>query len=491
MRLLGAKIGGQLICSDAKFTNPRAKDDTNAYAFSAEGTDVGRDLLLRGAKATGEVRLLGAKIGGQFICSVAVFTNPRAKDDTNAYAFNADGTEVGEICIFDSVKTTGMVRLLGAKIGRSLSCHNATFKNPGAPQYGKAHAFIGDGLEVDGDMLFTDAEASGMVRLLGAKIGGQLNCDGATFGNPRAGKGNEAYAFSADSMDVGESFFFRFVTATGGIRIVGAIFKSNLSIVEGEFSHAGGYAIDLEGAKIDATLFLMGIKMVSGSINLTHTRCGVLADDPSWWRKDALYLDGFEYRAVGSGGEMDVSERLRWLDCEASPEFRLQPYEQLIKVYRDMGHESDAREVAIAKQEALRKYGQLSWRGRAWNWTLGTLIAHGYRPWRVLLPALLVVILGTAAFGDGFNRGLMVPTNTRYLEESIKLPDQYPMFSALGYSIDAFVPIVDLRQQAFWVPAGNGFWGLALWGYMWFHIASGWVLTTIFVLGFTGVVRKD
>ncbi len=192
MRLLGAKIGGQLICSDAKFTNPRAKDDTNAYAFSAEGTDVGRDLLLRGAKATGEVRLLGAKIGGQFICSVAVFTNPRAKDDTNAYAFNADGTEVGEICIFDSVKTTGMVRLLGAKIG------------------------------------------------------GQLNCDGATFGNPRAGKGNEAYAFSADSMDVGESFFFRFVTATGGIRIVGAIFKSNLSIVEGEFSHAGGYAIDLE-----------------------------------------------------------------------------------------------------------------------------------------------------------------------------------------------------------------------------------------------------
>ena len=191
VRLLGAKIGGQLICSDAKFTNPRAKDDTNAYAFSAEGTDVGRDLLLRGAKATGEVRLLGAKIGGQFICSVAVFTNPRAKDDTNAYAFNADGTEVGEICIFDSVKTTGMVRLLGAKIGRSLSCHNATFKNPGAPQYGKAHAFIGDGLEVDGDMLFTDAEASGMVRLLGAKIGGQLNCDGATFGNPRAGKGNE------------------------------------------------------------------------------------------------------------------------------------------------------------------------------------------------------------------------------------------------------------------------------------------------------------
>ena len=160
-------------------------------------------------------------------------------------------------------------------------------------------------------------------------------------------------------------------------------------------------------------------------------------------------------------------------------------------MYRELGHEADARKVAIAKQQALRKKGGLSPTGWVWNRLLGFLVGYGYRPWLVLFPALFVIVLGAVVFGVADDSGLMVPASARYLDPAVDLPAAYPFFSPLGYSIDAFVPILDLRQQVFWVPSGEGGWGLALWIYMWVHIALGWILTTIFVLGFTGVVRKD
>lgn len=73
------------------------------------------------------------------------------------------------------------------------------------------------------------------------------------------------------------------------------------------------------------------------------------------------------------------------------------------------------------------------------------------------------------------------------------LPVGHPEFSPLIYAVDSFLPIVDLHQESYWLPRENGWAGS--WGwvkiYLWFHIAFGWILTTLAVVGLTGIVKKD
>ncbi len=77
----------------------------------------------------------------------------------------------------------------------------------------------------------------------------------------------------------------------------------------------------------------------------------------------------------------------------------------------------------------------------------------------------------------------------------------YAVFNPLVYSIDTFTPIIDLHQQKLWLPdASKGREiplliikvrsGDLLRRWVWFQIIAGWVLTTLWVAGFTGLVRN-
>ena len=78
------------------------------------------------------------------------------------------------------------------------------------------------------------------------------------------------------------------------------------------------------------------------------------------------------------------------------------------------------------------------------------------------------------------------------------VPTSYPVFTAFVYSLDTLIPLVELHQQGYWLPNANegsdwiGFTsGAWLRVYLWVHIGAGWVLTTLAVAGFTGLVRRE
>jgi hypothetical protein len=58
------------------------------------------------------------------------------------------------------------------------------------------------------------------------------------------------------------------------------------------------------------------------------------------------------------------------------------------------------------------------------------------------------------------------------------------------YSLDTFLPIISFHQEEFWMPRDNNLMGCLLLCYYWLHIALGWILTTLGVAGFTGLVRR-
>jgi len=167
-----------------------------------------------------------------------------------------------------------------------------------------------------------------------------------------------------------------------------------------------------------------------------------------------------------------------------------------------MGHTRDARDVGIAKHEDFRSNRCCAnWLERLWNWILSVTIAHGYRPWNAFWWMLGVVFVGWLMFTNADRLHAIHPSkeevllDERYVNSGGQwLPPDYPAFSAAWYSLDVFLPIVDLHQESYWLPGKQEqalFWG---WGYkiwLWLQIMLGWFLTTIAVAGLTGLVKKD
>jgi hypothetical protein len=130
-----------------------------------------------------------------------------------------------------------------------------------------------------------------------------------------------------------------------------------------------------------------------------------------------------------------------------------------------------------------RKRGGLTRLGWFWSYALKWTIGHGYRPHRAFGLALAFVIAGALFFSWGIAKGYMVEA-----KDQGKVPTT---FNAVMYSLDTFLPIVNLRQKDYWVAKGGT--GCAEWlrYYYWLHISAGWVLTTLGIAGLTGLVKKD
>lgn len=465
----------------------------------------GSVFLRNGFHAEGEVSLLGAQIGGDLDCSNATFKNPLQPSvaGTGA-ALKADGIALtGSVFLRNGFRAEGEVRLLGAQIGL-LDCSNATFKNPPQPGVSESgKALSADGIAVTGSVFLSDGfRADGEVRLLGAQIGGDLDCDGATFKNPlQPGVPGSGDALSAHNAVVkGNVVLNNGSRAEGEVDLHRAEIGGDLDCSRATFSGE----LHAQGAVIKGGLFWISIaEPEHANLNLINASVGALVDDvESWPTPGNLHLDGFVYQRI-SGGPRDAQSRLKWLERVDS--FTPQPYRQLAKVLRDEGDEDGARKVLVEMERRQRAAGP-------WSWLLRWTIGYGYYPWRALGGLMLLSGLGWIIFRRAHLAGAMTPTDEeayRSYKEKGSPPPHYPRFSPLVYSLENSLPLVKLGQADRWQPDPNpqssarngGKWMARLnrlitspvflrW-FLWVLILLGWILATLFVAGVTGIVRKD
>ncbi len=246
------------------------------------------------------------------------------------------------------------------------------------------------------------------MRLLGAEIGGNLECGGGVF---EVGEGN---ALNADGATVkGGVFLSDGFKATGEVRLLNAEIGGILACGGGVFEDEKGIVLNAERLTMSG-IFLWSPGKISGAVDLMHAQVGTLSDDKNAWplganSKARWYLDGFTYDALGPDSPKDSGFRSDWLaaDKTVGGGFAPQPYEQLIKVYKEMDHPAEARAIAIAKQEELRNSGNLSPLGWFWNWFLGFFLGHGYQAWRVFPWIAGFLLFGCFIFGLAHNGGYM------------------------------------------------------------------------------------
>ena len=200
--------------------------------------------------------------------------------------------------------------------------------------------------------------------------------------------------------------------AIGKVCLIGAEIGGNLDCSGGRFrrgNQSDTPALDLEQASVEKTLYLFGL-IPDGSLDLSFAHAHVLSDDrESWPLPGALNLDGFVYDEIdATRSPTDVQSRHTWLSLERTPYFARQPYEQLAKVVNGMGYSDDAKDVSIAEHKAIRKDGNLGIAGWLWNWSFYWLVGYGYRVWYSLIWAAVAVSTGAASFTDAANRKVLV-----------------------------------------------------------------------------------
>ncbi len=540
VRFPGAEIGGQLDCSEGVFKNAGG-DALNCD----QGRVTGAVFLSDGFAAEGEVSFLGAEMGGQLNCSKGVFKN------ADGAALTCDQARItGSVFLSDGFAAEGEVRLLGAKIGGVLACIKGVFNNAGGD------ALTCDSAKVAGNVFLSGGfTAEGEVRFPGAEIGGELICQHGKFNNPGGTAFNCAQIRVVNSVYLSSGF-----SAQGAVNAWGADIGGDLHCDGGEFrySHArmkpgqpihAAYALNLGGAKVHATLWFDGKlpAVIEGSVNLADAYAGRLRHSPRSWPLPqietddkqtvdcVMKLDGFTYRQLAGNSPTDAATCKSWL-LRQPPDhldggFRPQPFEQLIRVLRDMGHTGDARDIGFFKE-----YCRLHrpWRGKrkprnplVWlrwlaQWLfLEKALGHGYYPHRMVILAVAMWIGCGFIYGEAARQDLFAPVNPRvYLDKDIKpactrdgqpawtsghcqlsrhVPE-YTAFNPFVYSLDVILPIVSLRQEDDWQPLDRPFrysafgWDVelpVLRFLVWFETIFAWVWSLSLSAVATGVIKRD
>ncbi len=350
LRMNGAHIGGQLDCSGATITN------SSGPALHGERLKINDNVLLSGgftavgAGERGAVRLTGAHIGGQLDCSGATVTNGSGP------ALHGEHLQVeGNVLLRGDFTAhgDGAVSLRWARVGGWLDCSGATITNASGPALTAGAIHVAGSVMLNAGFRAEGADERGAVRMTAARIGIQLECSGATITNP------SGPALHGERLHVGGDVFVRAGFTADG---------------EGELG-----TIRLTGAHIGGQLDCSGAVVASRS------------DPAHRWSLDGLTYSRLPLDPLGTG-------TAGWLDLlrTATPTYAAQPYQQLASVNQAAGHDRDVRQILIAQRQAQLDRGVLTGRDRLWAKITGLTLGYGYQPWRALLFLLGFVLTSVA-----------------------------------------------------------------------------------------------
>ena len=479
-----AQIVGSLICENGKFLN---KDGNTLNCMSTKIN--GSVSLINGFESKGEVNFVLSQINGALDCTNGKFINE------DFIALNCNGSTIrGAVFLKNGFESKGEVDFTSSNIG-SLECTGGKFLN-------EKIALSFNSAKINGMVFFNDGfESNGEIDFISAEILGSLDC-----GN---GKFNSNLSEKALNFE--------------GVRINKSVFLNN------NFEANG--IIDFGYSQIRNALELSNLN-VKGNFILTSAKINIIwIDDNFWEKKDFgnLQLDGLEYNHL-SGKSVDSKILLNWFEkMPKEDNFKPQPYKQLAKILRNMGHNEDANSIMIKYNDELRKKDFLTC-DRLFisilKWIYGKTAGYGYKPLRVLGTMFIVWFLCSLFYWNASKVAVFAPNNPLVFQKkdcyqcnvnsdgtplldffnyskynssnnwvlNENLDGEYTTFNPFMYSLDVILPIVDLQVEKDWgqyVSLNNGTLNDFTRWLMWFEILFGWIYSLILVAILSGLAKNE
>lgn len=392
----GARVRGGLAFPDCELPG-----------LLAERCHVAQDLVLNaGCTIASEVRLQQAQVAGDLVATRLTLAG-HEQSLPGRRSLVADGMKVGgDVRLADGFDAAGEVRFAGAQVAGDFLAAAARMNGPLDTTGARRCALVLDRIEIGGDLRLDNGfAAAGRVSAKRARIGGDMDCSGATFD-----------------------------------RVGDAAWGDGISLV-------------LDRARIGGALRLARLQAPLLGASLAGARAKELVDDAGSWG-ERLVLDGFHYSRFGDGAPLDSGFRLAWLErqpgAHLGEDFRTDPWRRAIGVLRRMGRGASAATLAVRREQRLRRIGRvaaslpagLRWLGRAAHAGFGALAGYGQRPQRLLAWALLAWLGAAAGFGLAAQHGGLQAADGGMTG-----------FDPLAYALDLLLPGVDLHEADRWRPA--------------------------------------
>jgi hypothetical protein len=484
IRLLGARIVGELDlsylhipfalvlnhCSIPERIHLSSADvpqlDLNgSYIGELDGEGLyvhGQLYLGYGFHASGEVGLQNAKVDGVIDCGAGHFTHSKVEPQVWGAglnkAINLEAVQVrSDIYLWDGFESDGMIYLDDAVLGGDLGLMGARVSNPGQT------AIHADGIDVKGNVL------------IGLRSIGENSSVARHFQKVSQG-------FETDGL----------------VEFNAAHVGANFVVTHAKFAGTanGPAGLEAPGMSVRSAFVWTDVSLAQNAmLDVSASTVGVFVDDESSWPGPGnLSINGLIYQGINPS---EVRARLRWIGKQSG--FHPQPYRQLAKVLQESGDDSGAVTVLVAGSDA--RYQEYGLMGRVVGSILKATIGYGHQPFRTILWMIGVIVLGWLVVTTGARAGVMRRT----------WPDSpppgevaaYEKLHPLLYSVDVFLPFVNLHQEHYWWPDAERSGECSVLGarfrmsgaflryYLWAQVIAGWLLSAIFVAGVTGLMRND
>jgi hypothetical protein len=195
-----------------------------------------------------------------------------------------------------------------------------------------------------------------------------------------------------------------------------------------------------------------------------------------YYPNSSTNLNGISFRTLNvssdPGSNPSVPEALDFLRKAKSPISAFAAYQTQLKT---QGENADAESAYVGMREKLRDQEWEYWL----TWPLGIVdlfqqyvLGFGHSPVPPFLWSLAFFIFGAFAFHNESN-----------MQPRVDKPSD---FSGAWYSLELFLPIVDLGVAKEWRPKSESKWRVA---YARAHQMAGWVLIPVTLAAITGVVK--
>lgn len=520
-----AVLDGQFSANGTTFSNP------NATAILAQAVRAS-DWTMNNANVHGKFDINSAVIDSQFSANGALFNNPgdvalRAQAATVSSWFMRDARVYGRMD-FNAVTLVGQ-----------FSASGATFDNLGDV------AIRANSTRTAGWMM-SNVTVRGQLNLTGVVFTGQFNASDSTFDNPgeiaiqaqrivaldwvmRNVTVNGGLRFDAGQLTLIDLTTARLVNATlerslscintsiERLRLPNTPPKGDINLSRATIDtiedHRGGWLaayepgeqhsqrshLVLDGTTYDNLEFPDGDSHINGrrdereyQWHTLRNHLGLIRDRDwfrVWWRN----------HRVDSGNEI-WQRRVRWLMSQSPDDlyhrFNPQPWKQLERTLVKMGYEQDARHVAVQRHVVQRRADRNRPR-RAFSWLLHQLADYGFNPWKTIFWSLGLIILCGWVFTmaascnwycppEGTTVGDFYAVGAGDVFSDSPVQKSYPDFNSWLYSLDLFIPILNLGMEQFWRP-NNG----------WIFLLTvteqflGAFLVALTASGFAGLLTRD
>jgi hypothetical protein len=386
-----------------------------------------------------EARISGGVSGGGARLAAPDELHPLAPRKTSALEL-VFAEIAGGVLLTPDFSAVGEVRLLGARIGGNLNCEHSRLESTDATALNASNAQIG------GAALFRNGfAAKGEVRLLAARIVGALDCAGGHFANPGGDALTAAGAEIAGAVFLRDGF-----TSSGVVSLVRAKIDA-LDISKASLANEGGYALLLGSARVEGRFYAQDNK-IQGAVSLTGAHIGRLVDDPdtAWVGASAIGLNELTYAQLAAphgARRPQWKARTAWLKRNTARRparvaiFSNQPWNECAAAFERAGLHEDARRIAHEEEREANRHRPV-WL-RPFFWLFADLpFGYGLSLWRTTLTCLALWGAGWIGTETMLVRGALIdsqPADGRpHACESVTPP---------LYALDTAIPVLDLAQE--------------------------------------------